>query len=166
MGLFLTLKRVSSKWNRGESYVREEFGDFRVLEIVLTKFLDTDLQLLLLIFCYQVVSSSLQYHGLQHARLPSFTISRSLFRLVSTESVMPSNHLIFCRPLLTLPSVFLSIRIFSNQSAPHIRWPKYWSFSFSVSPCSERQHTQGWFSLGLTSLTSLQSKGQIFRIST
>ena len=63
----------------------------------------------------------------------SFTISLSLLKLMFIESVMPSNHLIFCRPLLLLPSVFPSIRIFSNKSALHIRWPKYWSFSISPS---------------------------------
>ena len=64
----------------------------------------------------------------------SFTISQSLLKLLSIESVMPSNHLIFCRPLLLLPSIFPSIRVFSNQLALHIRWPKYWSFSFNISP--------------------------------
>ena len=65
----------------------------------------------------------------------SITNSRSLLKLKFTESVMPSNHLIFCCPLLLLPSIFPSIRIFSNESALHIRWPKYWSFSFkSVLP--------------------------------
>ena len=67
----------------------------------------------------------------------SFTISQSLLKLLSTESVMPSNHLFLCRPLLLLPSVFLSIRVFSNQQALHIRWPKYWSFSCSNSPSNE-----------------------------
>ena len=56
---------------------------------------------------------------------------------MSIESVMPSNHLIFCHPLLLLPSIFPSIRVFSNESALHIRWPKYWSFSFSISPSNE-----------------------------
>ena len=64
----------------------------------------------------------------------SFTTSWSLLKLMSIESVMPSNHLILCRPLLFLPSIFPSIRIFSNELVPHIRWPKYWSFSFSISP--------------------------------
>ena len=67
----------------------------------------------------------------------SFIISWSLFKLVSIESVMPSNHLIFCHPLLLLLSVFPSIRVFSNESALRIRWPKYWSFSFSISPSNE-----------------------------
>ena len=64
----------------------------------------------------------------------SFTISWSLFKLMSIESVMPSNHLILCHPLLLLTSIFPSIRGFSDESALHIRWPKYWSFNFSVSP--------------------------------
>ena len=67
----------------------------------------------------------------------SITNSRSLFKLISIASVMPSNHLILCRPLLLLPSIFPSIRVFSNESVIHIRWPKYWSFSFSISPANE-----------------------------
>ena len=63
----------------------------------------------------------------------SFTISWSLLKLIFTELMMPSNHLILCCPLLLLPSVFSSIRDFSNESALHIRWPKYWNFSFSIS---------------------------------
>ena len=67
----------------------------------------------------------------------SITNSQSLSKLTSIKSVMPSNHLIFCCPLLLLPSIFPSIRVFSNESALHIRWPKYWSFSFSISPSNE-----------------------------
>ena len=67
----------------------------------------------------------------------SFTISRSLLKLRSIELVMPSNHLILCHPLLLLPSVFPSIRVFSSESALCIKWPKYWSFSFSISPSNE-----------------------------
>ena len=67
----------------------------------------------------------------------SITNSRSLPKLMSIESVMPSNHLILCHPLLLLPSIFPSIRVFSNESALLIRWPKYWSFSFSISPSNE-----------------------------
>ena len=74
----------------------------------------------------------------------------------SIELVMPSNHLILCYPLLLLPAVFPRIRVSCNESVLHIRWPKYWSFSFSISPSYE---FQGWFSLGLTGLNSLQSKG-------
>ena len=67
----------------------------------------------------------------------SITNSWSLLKLMSIESVMLSNYLILCRPLLVLPSIFPSIRVFSNESALHIRWPKYWSFSFSISPSNE-----------------------------
>ena len=67
----------------------------------------------------------------------SFTISLSLLKLMSIESMMPSNHLILCHPLLFLPSIFPIIRVFSNEPALHSKWPKYWSFSFSISPCSE-----------------------------
>ena len=67
----------------------------------------------------------------------SIALSLSLLRLMSFESVMPSNHLILCCPLLLLPSIFLSIRVFSSESALHIRWPKYWSFSFSISSSYE-----------------------------
>ena len=67
----------------------------------------------------------------------SFTISWSLLKFMSIESVMPSNHLILCHPLLLLPSIFPSIRVFSNESVLHIRWPKDWSFSFSISPSNE-----------------------------
>ena len=67
----------------------------------------------------------------------SITNPQSLLKLMAIESMMPSNHLILCRPLLLLPSVFPSIRVFSNESVLRIRWPKYWSFSFSISPSSE-----------------------------
>ena len=69
--------------------------------------------------------------------LAVITNSRSLLKLMSIEPVMPSNHLIFCHPLLLPPSIFPSIRVFSNESVLHIRWPKYWSFSFSISPSNE-----------------------------
>ena len=69
--------------------------------------------------------------------LPSISNSQSLLKLMSIELVMPSNHLIFCCPLILLPSIFPSIRVFSNESALCIRWPKYWRFSFNVSPSSE-----------------------------
>ena len=68
---------------------------------------------------------------------PSITNSQSLFKLMSIESVMSSNPLILCCPLLLPPSVFFSIMIFSNEPVPHIRWPKYWDFSFSISPSNE-----------------------------
>ena len=81
----------------------------------------------------------------------SFTISQSLLKLTSIELVMPSNHLILCRPLLLLPSTFPSIRVFSNESVLHIRWPKYWSFSFNISPSNEysglTSFRMDWFDL-------------------
>ena len=69
--------------------------------------------------------------------LPVHLNSRDLLKLMSIELVMPSNHLIFCCPLLLQPSIFMSIRVFSNESAPRMRWPKYWSFSFSISTSNE-----------------------------
>ena len=72
-----------------------------------------------------------------HQASLSITNSQSLLKLMSIESAMPSNHLIFCRFLLLLPSIFPSIRVFSNESALRIRWPKYWSFSFNISPSNE-----------------------------
>ena len=84
----------------------------------------------------------------------SITNSWSLLKLKSIESVMPSNHLIFCCPLLLLPSSFPSIRVFSNESILHIRWPKYWSFSFSPS-----NEYSGLISFRIDCSISLQSKG-------
>ena len=74
----------------------------------------------------------------------SFTVSWSLLKLMSIELVMPSNHLIFCHPLLLLPSICPSIKVFSSDSAFHIRWPQYWSFSFSISPSSENNGGHYW----------------------
>ena len=72
-----------------------------------------------------------------HQASLSITNSWSLFKLMCIELVMPSNHLILCLPLLLLPSIFSSIRVFSNESVLHIRWPKYWSFSLSINPSNE-----------------------------
>ena len=80
---------------------------------------------------------SLQPHGLQHTRPPCPSQSQNILKLMSIEWVMPSNCLILCCPLLHLPSIFPNIRVFSNESALRIRWPKYWSFSFSISPSNE-----------------------------
>ena len=88
-------------------------------------------------FNCSVMSNSLRPHELQHQASLSITSSRSLLKLMSIQSVIPSNHLILCFPLLLLPSIFPSIRVFSNESALHMRWPKYWSFSFSISPSNE-----------------------------
>ena len=89
-------------------------------------------------FSHSVMSDSLQPHGLQHARPPCPLPTPGVYsNSVSVESVMPSSHLILCRPRLLLPSIFPSIRVFSNESGLCIRWPKYWSFSFNISPTSE-----------------------------
>ena len=88
-------------------------------------------------FSHSVVSDSLQPHGPQHDRPPCPSPTPGVYSLMSIESVMPSNHLILCFPLFLLPSVFPSIRVFSNESALLIRWPKYWSFSFNTSPSNE-----------------------------
>ena len=91
-----------------------------------------------------------------HQALVSSTISQSLLKFMSIESVMSSSHLILCHPLLLTPSIFPSIRVFPNESALHIRWPKYWVLaSTSVLP----MNTQGWSPLGWTGWISLQSKG-------
>ena len=95
--------------------------------------------------CISFVVQSLSYvrlfaaPWLQHGPISSLSItnSRSLLKLMSIESVMPSNHLILCHPFLLLPSIFPSIRIFSNKLVLHIRWPKYWSFIFTISPSNE-----------------------------
>ena len=89
------------------------------------------------LFSRSVVSDSLQLPGFITPGSLSSTISWSLLKLMSVELVMPSSRLILCRPLLLLPSVFLSIRVFSNESALYIKWPKYWSVSFSISPSNE-----------------------------
>ena len=89
-------------------------------------------------FSCSIVSNSLQPHRLQHARLPCpSTNSWSLLKLTSIKSVMPSNHLIVCHPLLLLPSILPNIRVFSNESLLHLRWPKNWSFSFSIGHSNE-----------------------------
>ena len=89
-------------------------------------------------FSCSVMSDSLQRHGLQHTRPPCPSPTpRVQPNSCPFESVLPSNHLTLCCPLLHLPLIFPSIRVFSNGSALHIRWPKYWSFSFSISPSNE-----------------------------
>ena len=83
------------------------------------------------------MSNSWQPHELQHSRPPCPSQTPRVYPLMSIESVMPSSHLILCRPLLLLPPTPPSIRVFSNESTLHMRWPKYWSFSFSISPSNE-----------------------------
>ena len=88
-------------------------------------------------FSRSVVSDSLQRHGLQHTRPPCPSPTLRAYSNSSCESVMPSNHLILCHPLLLWPSIFPSIRVFSNESVLCIRWPNYWSFRFNISPSNE-----------------------------
>ena len=88
-------------------------------------------------FSHSAVCDSLNPWTAAHQASLSITNSQSLPKVMSTELVMPSNHLILCFPLLLLPSIFFNIRIFSNESALCIRWPKYWSFSFNISPSNE-----------------------------
>ena len=103
-----------------------------------------------LLFSHSVLSNSLQPHGLKQASL-SIISSWNLLKLMSIKLVMPSNHLILCHPLLLLPSIFPSIRVFSYELALRIGWPKYWSFSFSISPSSEYSELTSlkadWFDL-------------------
>ena len=117
--------------------------------------LDVCLQFSAVPFSRLVVPVSAAPWTAAHQASLSITNSRSLPKLMSIESVMPSNHLILCRPLL-LPSIFPSIRVFSNESALRNMWPKYWSFSFIVSPSSEYS---GLFSFRMDWLDLLQSKG-------
>ena len=102
------------------------------------------------------MSDSLRPQRLQHARILSITNSLNLLKLISTASVMLSNHLILCRPLLLPPSIFPSIRAFSNESVLCIRWPKYWGFHFSISPSNKYLEL---IPLLLTGLISLLSNG-------
>ena len=126
-------------------------------------------------FIRSVMSDSLRPRGLQHARLSvSITNSQSLLKLMCIRLVMPSNHLILCRPLLLLPSIFPSIRIFSSKSVLHIRWPMYWNFSFGITPSNEYSglisFRMDWFYLAVQgTLKSLlqhhNSKASILRCS-
>ena len=88
-------------------------------------------------FSHSVMSDSLRPHEAAHQAFLSITNSQILPKPIFTESVTPCSHLILCHPLLLLPSIFASIRVFSNESALHIRWSKYWSFSFNISPSNE-----------------------------
>ena len=120
--------------------------------------------------CCSVAQSRLTLSDPMDCSTPGFPVSLSLLKLTSIESVMPSNHLILCRPLLLLPSIFPSIKVFSNESALHIRWPEYWSFNFSISPFSEYSglifFRVDWFDLlavqgTLQSLLQLQGRYQV-----
>ena len=107
-------------------------------------------------FSHSVMSKSMTAWTVACQASLSITNSRSLLRFMSIESVMPSNHPILCRPLLLLPSIFPSIRVYSNESTLHIRKPKYWSFNFNISPLNEYS---GLISFRMDWLDLLQSKG-------
>ena len=106
-------------------------------------------------FSHSVVSDSLQPHKSQHSK-PPYPSPTPGVKLMFIQSVMPSNHLILCHPLLLLPSIFPRIRVFSNESGLRIRWPKYWSFSFNISPSNEHPDL---ISFRMDWLDLLQSKG-------
>ena len=110
-----------------------------------------EVYLILLFFSLSVMSNSLRLHGLQHTRLAFPSPSPWVCSPMSIELVMPSNYLILCITLLLLPSIFPSIRVFFSESALCIRWPKYWSFSFSISPSNEHSRFVSfridWFDL-------------------
>ena len=97
-------------------------------------------------------------YGLQHTKIPCPSATPGVLKLTSIKSVMPSNHLILCRPPLLLPSIFPSIRVFSNESVLHIRWPKYWSFSLSISPSNEYS---GLISFRMDCLDLLAAQGTL-----
>ena len=128
MSAFTSIQHITRKINKRHSNWKER----------------VKITCLQVIWSYMVVVQSLSCLWLfatprtaaHHVSL-SFTISRSLLKLISIESMMPSNHLILCNPLILLLSIFPSIRFFSNESARHIRWPKYWNFSISISPSNE-----------------------------
>ena len=129
----------------------------------------TDASYSLLLFSCSVVSNSVTPQTAARQDSLSFTVSRSLIKLMSMDSVMPSNHLVLCHLLFLLPSIFPSIRVFSNELPLHTRWPKYWSFGFSISPSNEQSGLISfridWFDLLAVQRTlrgfSLQSKGQV-----
>ena len=106
------------------------------MEKYFRKFQEANLNLPLLLFISRVRLFAIPWTAACQASL-SLTISWSLLKLIFIELVMSSNHLILCHPLLLLPSIFHSIRVFSNELALCIRWPKYWSFSFNMSPSNE-----------------------------
>ena len=116
-----------------------------LISICWTSYVDLILKVMLFFHSVQFSSVQLLSHvwlfatpwTAAHQVSQSITNSWSSLKLMSIELVMPSNHLILCRPLLHLPSIFPSIRVFSNESVHCIRWPKYWSFSFSISPSNE-----------------------------
>ena len=131
MSLF-TLKKWRHRCREricGHSWGKERLGEIEKVALPYIHF--SSVQLLCRVQLFTTPWSTARQASL------SITNSQSLLKLISIESVMPSNHLILCRPLLLLPSIFPSIRVFSNESALCITWPKIWSFSFNISPSNE-----------------------------
>jgi len=122
------LKRVSSSSSRGNYDIVEGFPPIRTLILILSLIIVQSPS------CVRIFATP--WSAARQASL-SITDSQSLLRLMSIELVMPSNHLILCRPLLLSPSIFPSSRVFSNEMALYIRWPRHWSFSFNISPSNE-----------------------------
>ena len=118
-------------------FSRQRARSFRVLVLKVQRCKDQQCRHPLRACCCSVAQSCLTLYNPVDCSTPGLPISRRLLKLMSIESVMPSNHLILCHPLLLLPSIFPSIRVFSNEAALHIRRPKYWSFSISISPSKE-----------------------------
>ena len=118
--------------------------------------------MLLLLFSHSVLSDSVTLWTAACQASLSITTPQNLLKLMSMESVMPSNHLILCRPLLLLPSMFPSIRVFSNEPALHIRWPKYSRFSFSISPSNVYSGLIS-FRIGLLAVDVLQNYCNILK---
>ena len=116
------MRRDKPRRPRGGWWCRKDAGGCRVLVVVQ------------LLSCVQLLATP---RTAAHQASQSFTVSRSLLKLMSIESVTPSNHLILCRPLLLLRAIPPSIRVFSNESTLCMRWPKYWSFGFSIRPSNE-----------------------------
>ena len=129
--------------------------ELRKLRFSERKGLVTDLSSVQLLSCVHLFATP--WTEVQQASLSS-TNSQNLFKLIFIELVMPSNHLILCRPLLLPPSIFPSIRVFSSESVLHIRWPKYWSFSFSISPSNEYS---GLISIGMDWLDLFAVQGTL-----
>ena len=137
-------------------YYMFPYGEMHIIKTCKYMYLYISIYWIYVQFSRSVVSDSLRPHGLQYTRLPclSPTLEFAQTHVHQFGDAIQPSHL--CHPLLLLPSIFPSIRVFSNESVLCIRWPKYWTFSFSISPSNEYSD---WFPLGWTGWISLQSKG-------